>query len=111
MASTLPHPAPSPGDHPAPLPLTPKVVGVTVEPPFALVATFETGERRRLDLADGVGTGPIAPPADPVAFARVAVEPGGFGLEWPGGADLHRDSLYAGGEPVTDDLRPTRPTR
>lgn len=103
MSTTAPRPALPPGGHPAPLPLAPKVVGVDVEPPFALVAAFETGERRRLDLAGGVGTGPFAPPADPAAFARVSVEPGGFGLEWPGGADLHRDSLYFGGVPVEGD--------
>ena len=82
------------------------MVEVRVEPPFALVAVFETGEHRWLDLADGVGSGPIAPPADPAAFARVTVEPGGAGLAWPGGADLHRGSLYFGGEPVDD--RPAR---
>ncbi|MDT0630461.1 DUF2442 domain-containing protein [Rubrivirga sp. S365] len=93
-------PAPPPGDRPAPLPLAPRIIAVRADPPFVLVATFGTGERRRLDLADSVGTGPVAPPATPDAFARVAVEPGGFGLEWPGGADLHRDSLYYGGEPA-----------
>ena len=99
MIPTALQPAPAPGS-PAPLPLTPRIVGLAVEPLYALVATFETGERRRLDLSDGVGSGPIAPPLDPAAFARVEVEPGGFGLAWPGGADLHRDSLYYGGEAV-----------
>lgn len=83
-----------------PLPPTPRIARIEIDPPYAVVATFETGQQRRLDLADGVGSGPIAPPADPAAFARVAVEPGGFGLTWPDGADLHRDSLYFGGEPV-----------
>ena len=104
MTPTALQPTP-PHDSPAPLPSTPRITGLQVEPPYTVVATFETGECRRLDLADGVGTGPIAPPADPAAFASVEVEPGGFGLAWPSGADLHRDSLYYGGEPARTDSR------
>ena len=100
MTSASVPPTSSAAPRPAPLPLAPRVTEVRVDPPFALVATFEAGGRRRPDLADGVDSGPIAPPAAPAALARAAVERGGFGLAWPGGAGLHRGSLYYGGEPA-----------
>ena len=80
--------------------LTPRITALRVAPPFVLVATFADGAVRRLDLTKGVGTGPIAPPDDPAAFAQAAIEPGGFGVTWPTGSDLHRDSLYLTGQPV-----------
>ncbi len=66
-----------------------------------LALTFEGGERRVVD----VGTlarpeGVFARLHDPSFFRAVRVNPESGTLEWPGGADLCPDVLYAASVPA-----------
>ncbi len=93
-------PAIRPGLASRPLPMLPRVVAVEAEGArHAILATFETGERRRFDVAPLLDRGVFRALTDPEAFAAVGVDDMG-GVVWASGADLSRDTVYLAGEPV-----------
>ena len=93
-------PATSPTLTPRPLPMLPRVVAVEAdESGRTILATFETGERRRFDVTPLLSRGVFQSLAAPEAFAAVGVDEMG-GVAWASGADLSRDTVYLAGEPV-----------
>ena len=93
-------PATSPAAGPLPLPMLPRVVAVEADPATrTIVATFETGERRRYDVTPLLGRGVFQTLTDPTAFAAVGVDEMG-GVVWEAGPDLSRDTVYLASEPV-----------
>ena len=93
-------PAASPDRAPRPLPMLPRVVAVEADPEArVIVATFETGERRRYDVGPLLDRGVFRLLAAPEAFADVDVDEMG-GVVWASGPDLSRDTVYLAGEPA-----------
>ena len=85
---------------PSALPMLPRIVRVEAEPErHAILATFETGERRRYDVTPLLGRGVFRAITDPVAFAEVSVDEMG-GVVWEAGPDLSRDTVYLASEPA-----------
>ncbi len=80
--------------------MLPRIVNVEAEPEsWTILATFETGERRRYDVGPLLGRGIFESIASPVAFAAVSVDEMG-GVVWEAGPDLSRDSVYLASEPA-----------
>ena len=75
--------------------LTPRVVAVSPLPDSRLALEWETGERSTFDASPYVGRGVFEPLTDPRAFSSVAIANRGAAIEWPCGADLCVDTLYA----------------
>ena len=83
-----------------PLPMLPRIASVEAEPEtHTVVATFETGERRRYDVSPLLGLGIFRLIESPDAFSAVAVDEMG-GIVWDAGSDLSRDTVYLASEPV-----------
>jgi len=77
------------------------VTAVEPVPDYGLVLTFDSGERRRLDLRSLVSfQGVFAPLQDPNYFRRVEVNADLGTIVWPNGADLCPDVLYERSEPL-----------
>ena len=80
--------------------MLPRIVSVEADPAnWTILATFETGERRRYDVSPLLSRGVFQSIASPVAFAAVRVDEMG-GVEWESGPDLSRDSVYLASEPA-----------
>jgi hypothetical protein len=93
-----PHVTPIPVN-PAP-PMLPRIVSVEAEVERrAILATFETGERRRFDVRPLLGRGVFGRLDGDEVFAAVGVDEMG-GVAWEAGPDLSRDTIYLAGEPV-----------
>ena len=85
---------------PRPLPMLPRVVKVEADPEaHTIVATFETGERRRYDVTPLLGRGVFRALSDPDAFEAIGVDEMG-GVVWEAGPDLSRDTVYLASEPA-----------
>ena len=83
-----------------PLPMLPRIVRVEAEPETqTILATFETGERRRYDVRPLLPRGVFRRLRDRTAFAAVAVDEMG-GVVWEAGPDLSRDTIYLAGAPA-----------
>lgn len=68
------------------------VIAVEVVGPYSLELTFETGERKRINLKPRL-FGPIFEPLlDPAYFAQVRLKYGT--ITWPNGADFDPEFLY-----------------
>jgi uncharacterized protein DUF2442 len=65
--------------------------------------TFSDGLVRELDFADAAREwgGVFEPLADPVFFARVAVDPVAGTIAWPNGVDLDPDVLHGDHAPAS----------
>lgn len=80
--------------------MLPRIVAVEVDADaHVVVATFETGERRRYDVTPLLGQGVFRDIEAADAFAAVAVDELG-GLAWAAGPDLSRDTIYLAGDPA-----------
>lgn len=85
---------------PRSLPMLPRIVAVEAEPEtHTVLATFETGERRRYDVRPLLGRGVFALISDPEAFAAVDVDDMG-GITWEAGPDLSRDTVFLASQPA-----------
>ena len=80
--------------------MLPRIVSVEADAAtWTILATFETGERRRYDVSPLLGRGIFQSIASPAAFAAVGVDEMG-GVEWEAGPDLSRDTVYLASEPA-----------
>lgn len=80
--------------------MLPRIVAVEAEPEsHAIVATFETGERRRYDVTPLLDRGVFRLIESPSAFSAVAVDEMG-GVVWEAGPDLSRNTVYLASEPA-----------
>ena len=80
--------------------MLPRIIAVEAEAESrTIVATFETGERRRFDVAPLLGLGVFQAISDPEAFAAVSVDEMG-GVMWEAGPDLSRDTVYLASRPA-----------
>lgn len=71
-----------------------------------LLLTFDSGERREVDIATLVPfDGVFEPLNDPAYFRRVGVNPEIGTIVWPNGADFCPDVLYEAGTPEPSRLR------
>ncbi len=77
----------------------PRIVAVEPVDGRCILATFESGERRRYDVSPLLGRGVFRALSDPDAFAAVGVDEMG-GVTWDAGPDLSRDTVYLAGEPA-----------
>ena len=66
---------------------------------WTILATFETGERRRYDVGPLLGRGVFRSIATPDAFAALGVDEMG-GVTWAAGPDLSRDTVYLASTPA-----------
>lgn len=78
--------------------LSPKVKCIEVEESYVLIVTFETGERQRFDASPYLDFGVFQELRDEELFAHACAER--WGVSWPGGQDLSRDTLYLEGKEV-----------
>lgn len=84
----------------SPRPMLPRIVMVSAEPlSWTILATFETGERRRYDVGPLLERGVFTALSEPAAFAAIGVDEMG-GVVWDAGPDLSRDTVYLVGAPV-----------
>lgn len=80
--------------------MLPRIVSVEAKPEtHTIVATFETGERRRYDVAPLLERGVFRLIASPDAFSAVGVDEMG-GIAWDAGPDLSRDTIYLASQPA-----------
>ena len=80
--------------------MLPRIVRVEAEPETqTILATFETGERRRYDVGPLLTRGVFRRLQEPEAFVAVAVDEMG-GVVWEAGPDLSRDTIFLAGEPA-----------
>ncbi|MEM7788044.1 MAG: DUF2442 domain-containing protein [Bacteroidota bacterium] len=80
--------------------MLPRITSVEAEPQtHTVVATFETGERRRYDVSPLLGRGVFRLIQPPEALAAVEMDEMG-GLVWETGPDLSRDTIYLAGQPT-----------
>ncbi len=80
--------------------MLPRIVSVEADPEtWTILATFDTGERRRYDVAPLLSRGVFRQIAEPEAFFAVHPDEMG-GVCWEAGADLSRDTVYLAGESV-----------
>jgi len=80
--------------------MLPRIVRVEAEPETqTILATFETGERRRYDVGSLLTRGVFRRLQEPEAFAAVGVDEMG-GVVWAAGPDLSRDTVYLAGQPA-----------
>ncbi len=83
-----------------PLPMLPRIVSVKADAEhWTILATFETGERRRYDVGPLLDRGVFRLIAAPDAFTAVNVDEMG-GVVWDAGPDLSRDTVYLASEPA-----------
>lgn len=83
-----------------PLPMLPRIVRVDADPETqTILATFDTGERRRYDVRPLLPRGVFRKIQEPRAFRAVNVDEMG-GVVWDAGPDLSRDTVYLEGEPA-----------
>ena len=81
-----------------PLPMLPRIVSVEAEPETrTILATFETGERRRYDVGPLLTRGVFRRLEEVEAFIAIGVDEMG-GVVWEAGPDLCRDTVYLAGE-------------
>ncbi len=80
--------------------LSPKVIRIEPEAPYVLLVTFETGERRRFDLSPHLDAGVFQELRQRELFEQARAER--WGVSWPTGQDLSRDTLYLEGVPVVE---------
>ncbi len=79
--------------------MLPRVVSMAAEAEsWTILATFETGERRRYDVGPLLSRGVFKAISSPDAFSAVSVDEMG-GVVWDAGSDLSRDTVYLAGEP------------
>jgi hypothetical protein len=82
----------------SPLPMLPRIVSVEADPETrTILATFETGERRRYDVGPLLRQGVFRRLEEAEAFVAVSVDDMG-GVVWEAGPDLSRDTVYLAGE-------------
>ena len=82
------------------MPMLPRIESVEAEPDtHTILATFETGERRRYDVTPLLGRGVFRRIESADAFSAVRVDEMG-GVVWEAGPDLSRDTVYLASEPV-----------
>jgi hypothetical protein len=80
--------------------MLPRVVAVEADTEaLTILATFETGERRRYDVGPLLDRGVFRRLAESEAFGAVSVDEMG-GVVWESGPDLSRDTVYLAGEPA-----------
>ncbi len=80
--------------------MLPRIMEVEADPErWTITATFDTGERRRFDVAPLLHRGVFRSISDPEAFAAVGVDEMG-GVVWEAGPDLSRDTVYLASEPA-----------
>ncbi len=73
------------------------IVEVTARPSYKLFVRFEDGISGEFDLAAATGfAGVFAPMRDSTVFASVTVNKELGTVQWPNGADLDPDVIYAG---------------
>lgn len=78
--------------------MLPRIVNVEADPrTWTIFATFDTGERRRYDMAPLLSRGLFRRIADAEAFVAVSPDEMG-GVCWEAGPDLSRDTVYIAGE-------------
>ncbi len=80
--------------------LSPKVIRIEPEAPYVLLVTFETGERRRFDLSPHLDAGVFQELRQRELFEQARAER--WGVSWPTGQDLSRDTLVLEGVPVVE---------
>ncbi len=78
--------------------MTPDVVKVVAAPDYSIVAEFETGELRRLDMRPYLHFPAFAALNAPDVFMRAHVEHGA--VVWNDEIDLSPNTLYLRGQPV-----------
>ena len=72
------------------------IVEVTARPSYKLFVRFEDGVSGEIDLAAATSfVGVFAPLRDETVFASVAVNKELGTVQWPNGADLDPDVIYA----------------
>ena len=82
------------------MPMLPRIRSVEADPEtHTIVATFETGERRRYDVTPLLGRGVFRLIEPPGAFSAVGIDEMG-GVVWEAGPDLSRDTVYLASEPA-----------
>ena len=82
------------------MPMLPRINSVEADPEtHTVLATFETGERRRYDVTPLLGRGVFRLIESPNAFSAVGVDEMG-GLVWEAGPDLSRDTVYLASQPA-----------
>ncbi len=87
------------------------VTDCVVVAPFRLRITFNDGQVKEVDFTQHWEklSGPIFRPLRvPAFFAQVALPPDSETIEWPNGADLAAEFLYAVGAPVRSHSRRRR---
>ncbi len=77
--------------------ISPHITSVTVQPPNTVVASYETSERRALDVS-GIIKGPfMGKLASPAYFKTVQIIDDGTTIGWPDGQDIDPCWLYEEG--------------
>jgi hypothetical protein len=78
----------------------PKIIKFEVREPHILLVEFENHVIKKLDLGPRLPEDRFAGLADPACFARVTLDPGGYGLSWDDYADLSEYEVWTSGTPV-----------
>ena len=82
------------------MPMLPRIESVEANPDtYTILATFETGERRRYNVTPLLDRGVFRLIRSPDAFLAVGVDEMG-GIVWEAGPDLSRDTVYLASEPA-----------
>lgn len=83
-----------------PKPSEPLVVDVRVEGACCLVLTYETGEKKRFDVAPWFKGEFLDRLSDERYFKQTRVIDGGIAVGWPKGPDIGPEDLYELSEPL-----------
>ncbi len=78
--------------------MNPRVTHIRPLKNYRLDVTFDSGERRRFDLAPYLDRGIFVRLRNRSLFNAARVVAGS--VEWPGGLDLSYDTLYLEGQPI-----------
>ena len=81
--------------------LRPVATSVEIVDGFKLIITFDTGERRMLDIAPFMSGEWYGHLRDPDYFKLVVVN--GYSVEWPEGQDIAPEDLYELSVPCEDE--------
>lgn len=76
----------------------PRIIEVTVRPPYGLIIKFDDGLVREVDLSNELWGPMFEPLKDPSVFAKVRVDHGT--VVWPNGMDLDPVVLHGDAEPT-----------
>lgn len=74
--------------------LQPRLKSVETEATYKLILLYETGEKKRFDVALYIKGSWYNELKNPAYFQTVKVLPGGVGVEWMNGQDIAPHELY-----------------